>query len=210
MARYIGALCRLCRREGGKLFLKGDKCYSVKCPILRRTYAPGQHGLGRKKKLSEYGIQLREKQKARRIYGLTENQFRLTFGKAERMKGITGENLLITLERRLDNVIYRMGMADNRNQARQMVRHGFFLVKNTRVNIPSYLVKINDDITVAEDRKESSLIKAIADALPRRGTLAQWMEIDTNNLNARISRFPNRDEIIIPLQEQLIVELYSR
>ena len=163
MAKYTGAVCRLCRREGAKLYLKGDRCYGDKCGFSRRAYAPGMHGQNNRKKQSEYGIQLREKQKARRIYGILERQFRNYFEKAEKQKGITGERLLVLLERRLDNVVYRLGLADSRNQARQMVRHGHFTVNGRRVNIPSFLVKANDVVAVHESCKDSPIFKAVAE-----------------------------------------------
>lgn len=211
MARYTDSSCRLCRREGSKLFLKGDRCYTDKCAFTRRAYAPGQHGQGKRRtKTSEYGIQLREKQKVRRVYGILETQFRRTFEKADRMKGITGENLLMLLERRLDNVAFRMGMADSRNQARQMVRHGFFRVNGKRVNIPSFIVKIEDVVSICDNKKDSALTKAMAESMAKRTNLVQWLEIDAPNMSAKVARFPSREEINIPIQEQLIVELYSR
>lgn len=208
MARYTEAVCRQCRREGAKLYLKGDKCYSDKCAFARRSYAPGQHGQGRKK-VSEYGTQLREKQKARRVYGILEGQFRSYFEKAERMKGITGENLLVLLERRLDNVVYRLGMAQSRTQARQLVRHGHFQVNGRRVNIPSYLVRPGEVIQVKEDSKESPLLKEIIENLGTK-TVPAWLELSANDVSGKVMRYPTREEIDIPVQEHLIVELYSR
>lgn len=208
MARYTEAVCRQCRREGAKLYLKGDKCYSDKCAFTRRGYAPGQHGQGRKK-VSEYGTQLREKQKARRIYGLLEGQFRSYFEKAERMKGITGENLLVLLERRLDNVVYRLGMADSRNQARQMVLHGHFTVNGRRVNIPSYLVRAGEVIQIKETSKESPLLKGVIENLGTKSAPA-WLELSAADVSGKVMRYPTREEIEIPVQEHLIVELYSR
>jgi small subunit ribosomal protein S4 len=208
MANYIGPVCRQCRREGAKLFLKGDRCYSDKCAFGRRGYAPGQHGQGRKK-TSEYGIQLREKQKARRIYGILERQFRNYFAKAERQKGITGENLLIILERRLDNVVYRMGLASSRTQARQLVLHGHFEVNGKAVNIPSFLVKSGDVVTVCEKSKESPLIQGIAQELARK-TVPVWFEMSVKDMSGKMARYPSRDEIDVSIQEHLIVELYSR
>lgn len=208
MARYTGPVCRKCRREGAKLFLKGDKCYSDSCPFSRRAYAPGQHGQGRKK-VSEYGLQLREKQKARRIYGILEGQFRNYFVKAERQKGVTGENLLVMLERRLDNVVYRLGFAGSRNQARQLVRHGHLTVNGRRVNIPSYLIKAGDVIQVAESSKESPLFKEIAESLAHK-TVAAWLEISASDMSGKVVRYPTREEIDVPIAEHLIVELYSR
>ncbi|VBB04863.1 ribosomal protein s4 signature [Lucifera butyrica] len=208
MARYIGPVCRQCRREGVKLYLKGDRCYSDKCAFSKRGYAPGQHGQGRKK-VSEYGIQLREKQKARRIYGVLERQFRAYFDKAERQKGVTGENLLVLLERRLDNVVYRLGFANSRTQARQLVRHGHFTVNGRKVNIPSYLIKAGDVIQVPESSKESPLIKEIAEGLSQKTTPA-WLEMSAQDMNGKVVRYPTREEIDIPIQEHLIIELYSR
>ena len=208
MARYTEAVCRQCRREGAKLYLKGDKCYSDKCAFTRRGYAPGQHGQGRKK-VSEYGTQLREKQKARRIYGLLEGQFRSYFEKAERMKGITGENLLVLLERRLDNVVYRLGMADSRNQARQLVLHGHFTVNGRRVNIPSYLVRAGEVIQIKEASKESPLLKGVIENLGTKSVPA-WLELSATDVSGKVMRYPTREEIEIPVQEHLIVELYSR
>lgn len=210
MARYTGPVCRLCRREGLKLYLKGDKCYSDKCSITKRNYGPGQHGQGQtRKKVSEYGTQLREKQKARRVYGILEGQFRMYFDKAERQKGITGENLLVLLERRLDNVVFRMGMAASRNQGRQLVRHGHFTVNGRRVDIPSYLIKPGDVVQVHETSKESPLIKEHAQGLAQKAVVA-WIELSAPDMSAKITRYPNREEIDIPIQEHLIVELYSR
>jgi len=210
MAKYTGPVCRLCRREGAKLYLKGDKCYSDKCSFSRRGFAPGQHGQAQqRKKMSEYGIQLREKQKARRIYGILEGQFRRYFERAERMKGVTGENLLMLLERRLDNVIYRMGLASSRIQARQLVRHGHFTVNGRRVNIPSFLVKVGNVITVREGAAESPLIKEHMENLAQK-TVPAWMEVSAADAAAKITRFPSREEIDLPIQDHLIVELYSR
>ncbi|MCX7779965.1 MAG: 30S ribosomal protein S4 [Negativicutes bacterium] len=210
MARYTGPVCRQCRREGGKLYLKGDKCYTDKCPFSRRGYAPGQHGQGQaRKKLSEYGIQLREKQKARRIYGILEKQFRSYFEKADRQKGITGENLLVLLERRLDNVVFRLGFGASRTQARQLVRHGHFTVNGHRVDIPSYLVKPGDVIQVKEKSKESPIIKEMAEGLATK-TVPAWLEMSPQELSGKVLRYPTREEIDIPIQEHLIVELYSR
>ncbi len=210
MARYIEAVCRQCRREGAKLYLKGDRCYSDKCAFSRRGYAPGQHGQQQaRKKVSEYGIQLREKQKARRIYGILERQFRNYFAKAERQKGITGENLLIMLERRLDNVVYRLGFADSRTQARQLVRHGHFLVNGRQVDVPSFLVKADSVITVKEASKESPTFKEIAEALSHK-TVPAWLELNANAFTGKVVRYPTREEIDVPVQEHFIVELYSR
>ena len=208
MARYTGPVCRLCRREGAKLYLKGDRCYSDSCSFTKRSYAPGQHGQARKK-VSEYGLQLREKQRARRVYGVLEGQFRTYFDKADRQKGITGENLLVLLERRLDNVVYRLGFAASRTQARQLVRHRHFTVKGKRVDIPSYQIKPGDVIQVKETSKQSPLIKEIAEAVTTKTTPA-WLEVQAEEMIGKIVRYPNRDEIDTPIQEHLIVELYSR
>lgn len=208
MARYTGPLCRLCRREGDKLFFKGDRCYSEKCSVERRKYPPGQHGQSRGK-LSDYGIQLREKQKVRKIYGLVENQFRQYFKKASSMKGITGEVLLQLLERRLDNVIFRMGFADNRREARQLLRHGHFLVNGKKTDIPSFLLKPGDSVEVAESSKTLQSISDSLSVAEHRG-LPGWVEVDMQNFKGRFVRVPLRDEIQLPVQEQLIVEFYSK
>jgi len=208
MARYTEAVCRLCRREGEKLYLKGDRCYTGKCSITRRAFAPGQHGQARKK-ISEYGSQLREKQKLRRIYGILERQFANYFSLAERKKGITGENLLQILEIRLDNVIYRLGFAASRKEARQLVLHGHFQVNGKKVNIPSFLVKIGDTITVKETSLSSTKIKENLEDLNGRHT-PEWIEFTANTNTARIKALPTREQIDIPVQEHLIVELYSR
>lgn len=208
MARYKESVCRLCRRENVKMFLKGDRCYSDKCAFERRSYAPGQHGQGRTKR-SEYGIQLREKQKVKWMYGLLESQFRGTFKKADRMKGITGTNLLVLLERRLDNVVYRLGFANSRNQARQLVRHNHFLVNNRPVNIPSFLVRIGDTVSIREkSQKIASLLESM-EAVARRG-IPQWLELDKGRFAGEIKSFPVREDLTMPIQEQLIVELYSK
>lgn len=210
MARYRGPVCRLCRREGMKLFLKGERCHTEKCAIERRNFFPGQHGKDRKPKMVGYGIQLREKQKVRRIYGVLEAQFRNTFKKATKMKGITGENLLASLERRLDNVIYRMGLATSRAQARQIVRHGHINVNGHKCNIPSALVKPGDEIAVRDTSKENAAIVAAREATAHAPSPG-WMEVDKDNLKGRISSMPRRDENThIPINEQLIVELYSK
>ena len=208
MARYTGASCRLCRREGEKLFLKGERCYTNKCAVARRGYAPGQHGQSRKK-LSEYGIQLREKQKARRYYGVLEGQFRKYFEMAVRRKGVTGENLLQILELRLDNVVYRLGLATSRPEARQLVRHGHFTVNGSRVNIPSYITKLGDTIAVAEKSKSSPKIKSVLDITAGK-VIPKWLEVDTENLTGKIVALPSREDIDLPLKENLIVELYSK
>ncbi len=208
MARYIGSVCRLCRRENLKLFLKGDRCYSDKCAYNRRNYSPGQHGQ-RRSKLSDYGIQLREKQKVKRMYGLLEKQFHSYFKKAERQRGITGTSLLVLLERRLDNVVYRLGFANSRIQARLLVRHGHFTVNGRKVNIPSYLVKVGDVIEVKEKKRTISLFAEAMDAVERRG-LTNWLELDKDNFRGKVKAFPTREELTMPIQEQLIVELYSK
>jgi len=208
MARYTGAVCRLCRREGQKLFLKGDRCYSDKCAVVKRAYAPGQHGQSRRK-ASEYGIQLREKQKARRIYGILEKQFRNYFEKAERQKGVTGENLLRLLELRLDNVVYRLGFANSRVEARQLVRHGHFTVNGRRVNIPSYLVRVGDQIAVKESSKKAPKFEEISE-LAAHKTVPAWLEMDKEALVGKVIALPEREDIDVPIQEHLIVELYSR
>ena len=208
MARYVGSQCRLCRAENLKLFLKGDRCYSDKCAIDRRSYPPGQHGKSRRE-FSEYGNQLREKQKVKRIYGVLEAQFRTYFEKAERKKGITGENLLIFLERRLDSVIYRLGFANSRNEARQLVRHSHFLVNGRKVNIPSYLVKPGDVIQVVDRSKNLSKISEALESVARRG-IPQWLELDKANLRGSVKGLPSREDLTMSIQEQLIVELYSK
>lgn len=208
MARYTGPVCRLCRRENMKLYLKGDRCYSDKCAYERRNYAPGQHGKTRAK-LSDYGLRLREKQKLRRIYELTETQFKKYFKEAERQKGITGTNFLILLERRLDNVVYRLGFAQSRAQARQLVRHGHFLVNGKSVDIPSYLVKPGDTVTVREKSRNLAVINEALEALPRRG-VPPWLELRKEQYEGVFKTFPTREEMDIPVQEQLIVEFYSK
>jgi len=208
MARYTGPACRLCRREGVKLYLKGERCYGPKCAIDRRGYAPGQHGQMRRK-LSEYGIQLREKQKAKRIYGVLEQQFKIYFEEASRQKGVTGENLLRLLECRLDNVVYRLGFAKSRAQARQLVRHGHFEVNGKKVDIPSYQVKPGDVISVAEDAKNHLRIKASAESQQQRG-FAPWLDVDVSKLQGVFKQRPERSDLPAEIQEQLVVELYSK
>ncbi|HME70703.1 MAG TPA: 30S ribosomal protein S4 [Myxococcota bacterium] len=208
MARYIGPVCRLCRREGTKLFLKGDRCFSEKCAIERRNYPPGQHGQTRPR-FSDYGMQLREKQKVKRIYGLLEKQFENTMSAANRMKGRTGENLLSLLERRLDNVVFRLGFATSRAEARQLVRHGHFLVNGRRATIPSMLVRAGTKITLAEGSRQITRIAGALEALERR-SVPSWLEIDKDSFEGTVKALPVRDEITLPIQEQLIVELYSR
>ena len=209
MARYTEATCRLCRRENLKLFLKGDRCYTDKCAFERRSYAPGQHGQRRGGKISDYGVQLREKQKVKRIYGVLEKQFRKYYEKAERQKGITGTNLLILLERRLDNVVYRMGFASSRSQGRQLVRHSHFTVNGRKINIPSYQVKIGDVIEVKDQsRKIPTVLEAIETVVRRE--MPSWLEVDGTNFRGTVKEFPNREELTMPINEQLIVELYSK
>lgn len=208
MARYRGPLCRLCRREGMKLFLKGTRCYTEKCAFERRKYPPGQHGHNRGK-LSDYGLQLREKQKVKRIYGVMERQFKNYFEKATKMKGITGENLLKLLERRLDNVVYRMGFAVNRRQARQLVRHGYFMVNGRKVDIPSYLVKPGDVIEIIPKGKELEIVKESLALAEQRG-FPGWLEVNVEEMKGKFVRIPDRQEIQLPVQEQLIVEFYSK
>jgi len=208
LARYTQSVCRLCRRENLKLFLKGERCYTEKCAVDRRNYAPGQHGQSRKK-VSDYGAQLREKQKVRRIYGLLENQFRNTFKKADQQKGITGENLLAFLERRLDNIVYRLGFANSRNEARQLVLHHHFLVNQSRVNVPSYLVKPGDVIELREKSKKVVRIMEALEGVARRG-VPPWLELDKDQMKGQMKALPNREDITIPIQEKLIVELYSK
>lgn len=209
MARYTGALCRQCRREKLKLFLKGDRCYSDKCAFERRSFAPGQHGQARIRKMSDYAVQLREKQKVRRMYGMIEGQFHRYFEIADRAKGVTGENLLNLLERRLDNVIYRLGFASSRNQARQLVRHNHFAVNGKRVNIPSFIVSVNDEITLKEASQKVETITDSLSAVARRG-VPSWLALDQDNFKGSVTTLPNREEISLPIQENLIVELYSK
>ena len=208
MARYTGAVCRLCRREGQKLFLKGDRCYTEKCSLERRGYAPGQHGNARNKKLSGYGIQLREKQKAKRYYGVLESQFRDYFEMANKQAGMTGENLLSILETRLDNVVYRLGYAMSRAEARQLVRHGHFTVNGQKVNIPSYLVKVGSVIELKDKSRSLDKFKSSLEANASR-VVPKWLEIDNNNV-AKVIAAPAREDIDLPIEEHLIVELYSR
>lgn len=208
MARYTGASCRLCRRENLKMYLKGDRCYSDKCAIERRPYPPGQHGQGRIK-FSEYGVQLREKQKVKRMYGLLEGQFRLTYKKASAKKGKAGENLLQALELRLDNVAFRMGFADTRAESRQLVRHAHFTVNGKKVNIPSYQVRVGDKIAVKEKSRKVATIGEALEAVDRRGIPA-WLEVDKKGFEGTVKALPAREDLTLPIQEQLIVELYSK
>jgi len=209
VARYTGAVCRQCRREKLKLFLKGDRCYSDKCSFERRSYAPGQHGQARMRKVSDYALQLREKQKVRRIYGMLEGQFHRYFVEAERMRGVTGENLLRLLESRFDNVVYRLGFAGSRNQARHLVRHNHFLLNGRKANIPSLQVKVGDVITVREKSKEVEVIKESLAAMARRG-VPSWLELNQETFAGTVKNAPDRQELTMPIQEQLIVELYSK
>ena len=208
MARHTESVCRLCRRENLKLFLKGERCYTEKCAYDRRNYPPGQHGQARKK-FSDYGTQLREKQKVKRMYGILENQFRNIFKEADRQKGITGETLLSLLERRLDNIIYRLGFANSRNEARQLVRHNHFLVNQFKVNIPSYLVKPGDVIELREKSKKVVRILEALEGVARRG-VPQWLELDKDQMKGSVKGLPAREDITIPIQEKLIVELFSK
>jgi len=208
VARYRGSVCKFCRRERLKLFLKGDRCYSEKCSVDRRPYPPGVHGQ-RRPKFSPYGEQLREKQKVKRIYGFLEKQFRLTFQRASRMKGVKGENLLLLLERRLDNMVYRMGFARTRREARQLVRHGHFRVNGKKITLPSYLLKVGDEVNVRDRSKKIALFKDALEGVERRG-VPGWIELDSKEMKAVVSGLPSREDITMPIQEQMIVEIYSR
>jgi small subunit ribosomal protein S4 len=208
LARYKESVCRLCRRESLKLFLKGDRCYGDKCAFERRGYAPGDHGQLRRKH-SDYGVQLREKQKLKRMYGLLERQFRSYFEKADKQKGITGTNLLLFLERRLDNMVFRIGFANSRNEARQLVRHNHFLVDGKPINIPSYLVKVGSEIRVREKSRKVERIVEAMEIVARRG-IPQWLELDKDNFRGLVKTLPSREELVMPVQEQLVVELYSK
>ena len=209
MARYIGPVCRLCRREGMKLFLKGERCYTEKCAIEKRNFVPGQHGKSRKSKLVGYGVQLREKQKVKRIYGVLEDQFRRYFEQAERTRGITGETLLQLLERRLDSVAYRLGFATSRAQARQLVRHGHFTVNGRKVDIPSYPVRAGDTVAVRTSSGQNPTILHAMEEVRGRG-VPEWLLLDADRKAGTISSLPTREQINLPVQEQLIVELYSK
>jgi len=209
LARYTGAVCRLCRREGMKLFLKGAKCFSDKCPIENRNFAPGQHGKDRKAKIVGYGLQLREKQKAKRIYFTNEGQFRNYYEKASRATGVTGELLLQQLERRLDNVVYRLGLATSRRQSRQLVRHGHIQVNGRKVDIPSYQVKAGDEIAVREPSRKLTSIAQAVDYTSHQA-VPNWLEFDRDGLKGRVTAVPKREDISLPVNEQLIVELYSK
>ncbi|MDA3915367.1 MAG: 30S ribosomal protein S4 [Deltaproteobacteria bacterium] len=208
MSRYTESVCRQCRRENMKLFLKGDRCFSDKCSFDRRGYPPGQHGQ-RRSKLSDYGIQLREKQKVKRLYGLSEKQFRISFKKADRKRGITGTNLLSFLETRLDNTVFRMGFVNSRNQGRHFVRHNHFIINGKKVNIPSYQVKKGDVVELREKSKKIQVILDSLDAIVRRG-IPQWIEINKENFKGEVVGVPVREDITLPIQEQLIIELYSK
>jgi small subunit ribosomal protein S4 len=209
MARYTGAVCRLCRREDMKLFLKGERCYTDKCGYERRSYPPGQHGQSRRRKRSDYGEQLREKQKVKRIYGIAERQFRGYYHKATRMKGVAGENLIQLLERRLDNVVYRMGFASDHAEARQLVRHGHFSINGKKVDIPSYLVRPRDIINVLESSQKIARINEALAAVDRRG-VPQWIDLDKDSFRGTIRQLPSREDVTLPIREQLIIELYSK
>ena len=209
MSRYKDSVCRHCRRENLKLYLKGDRCYSDKCAFDRRSYPPGEHGERRGRKISDYGIQLREKQKVKRMYGLSEKQFHLFFERAESQRGVTGTSLLIMLERRLDNVVYRLGFANSRTQGRQFVLHNHFLVNGKKVNIPSFLVKKGDSIEIKEKSKKIAAISDSIEAVVRRG-IPQWLELEKEKHKGVVTGFPVREDITMPIQEQLVVELYSK
>jgi small subunit ribosomal protein S4 len=209
LARFTGSVCRLCRRENLKLFLKGDRCYSDKCAFDRRSYPPGQHGQRRGRKSSDYGIQLREKQKIKRMYCLSEKQFHLFFERAERQRGITGTNLLTLLERRFDNVVYRLGFVNSRAQGRQFVKHNHFLINGKKVNIPSFLIKIGDVIEIREKSRKMQVIGDSLDAVVRRG-IPQWLDLDKDKIEGTVKAFPVREDLTMPMQEQLVVELYSK
>lgn len=208
MARYTGSVCRLCRRETMKLYLKGDRCYSDKCAVERRNYPPGQHGQ-RRGKFSDYGLQLREKQKIKRMYGLVEKQFKTYFKEADRQRGITGTNFLIILERRLDNTVYRLGFANSRAQARQLVRHNHFMVNGKKVNIPAFLLRSGDVVTVRESSRPLASINDALEAVPRRGVPA-WLELDKAKFEGTFKTIPTREEMNLPVEEQLVVEFYSK
>jgi small subunit ribosomal protein S4 len=209
MARYAGPVCRLCRREGMKLFLKGERCYAEKCAIERRNVPPGQHGKGRKAKLQGYGLQLREKQRVKRMYGVLERQFRRYFHEADRRRGITGEALLQLLESRLDNVVYRLGFATSRPQARQLVRHGHFLVNGRRADIPSYSLRVGDRVSVKAKSASNPVIAYAREEVKGRG-IPEWLELGVDAQEGRFAAVPTREQLNLPVQEQLIVELYSK
>ncbi|MCD6571103.1 MAG: 30S ribosomal protein S4 [Deltaproteobacteria bacterium] len=208
MSRYTGPVCKICRREGAKLFLKGQRCYTDKCAFERRNYAPGEHGQ-RRTRMSEYKIHLREKQKVRRIYGVSEKQFRIYYEMATRKKGVAGENLLVLLESRLDNIVYRMGFASSRQEARQLIGHGHFLVNGRKTDIPSFLVSSNDAIEVREKSKKALPILSALDDMERQG-IVEWLELDKENMKGRVKALPERKDIPMPVEETLIVEFYSK
>ena len=208
MARYTGAVCKLCRREGKKLYLKGERCYTGKCAVERRAYAPGQHGQSRKK-ATEYGLQLRAKQQAKRYYGIQEGQFYKYFLMAERKQGVTGENLLRICESRLDNVVYLLGWANSRAEARQLVTHGHYKVNGKKVNVPSYLLKAGDEIAIKDKSKESTKIQATLEANASR-PVPQWLDLNAEAQTAKVLALPTREQIMVPVEEHLIVELYSK
>jgi small subunit ribosomal protein S4 len=209
LSRYRGSVCRFCRRENVKLYLKGDRCYSDKCAFDRRSYPPGQHGQRRSGKISDYGIQLREKQKVKRSYCLSEKQFKLTFERADRQKGITGINLLLSLEQRLDNVVFRLGFANSRPQARQLVRHGHFMVNGKKVDIPSYQLKAGDIVIIREKSRKMQVFTDSLEGVVRR-SMPQWLDLEKENFKGTIRNIPVREDITMPIQENQIVELYSR
>ncbi|OGQ48076.1 MAG: 30S ribosomal protein S4 [Deltaproteobacteria bacterium RIFCSPLOWO2_02_FULL_47_10] len=209
MAKYTEAVCKLCRRDGLKLFLKGERCFTDKCAIERRAYAPGQHGQSRGKKPTEYAVQLREKQKVKRIYGVLERQFRCYFAMAERMRGITGENLLQLLERRMDNMVYRMGFARSREEARNMVRHGHFHVNGKKLTIPSYVLKQGDSVQIREKSRKAGWFTSALEGTDRHG-VPEWLQLNKDKCSATVAAYPARDQITMPINEQLIVELYSK
>lgn len=208
MARYTDAVCRMCRRQGTKLFLKGDKCFTPKCPVERRSYAPGEHGQ-RRRKVSEYGVQLKEKQKIKNIYGVLERQFRKGFEEAERRPGITGENLLQLLEMRLDNIVYRFGWADSRSQARQLVRHGHFKLRGRKTNIPSAQVKPGDVVSVREESREKEYFQTVITTMAKK-SVPKWLSMDPDGFSGRVLAVPSREELDTNVSEQLVVEFYSR
>lgn len=209
MARYAGPVCRLCRREGMKLFLKGERCYGEKCAIERRNVPPGQHGKGRRARMAGYGLQLREKQRVKRMYGLLESQFRRYFKEADRRRGVTGETLLQLLEGRLDNVVYRLGMATSRPQARQLVRHGHFRVNGRRADVPSFALKAGDQVSVKVSSTKNPAIQYAMEEVKGRG-IPEWLDFDSDKLSGQLTAVPTRDQLNLPIQEQLIVELYSK
>jgi small subunit ribosomal protein S4 len=209
VSRYRGAVCRFCRREGLKLYLKGERCYTEKCAVDRRNKPPGQHG-DKRVKHSDYGLQLREKQKVKRIYGMLEKPFSISFKRADRTKGVTGMNLLLIMERRFDNVVYRLGFALSRNQARQLVRHGHFTINGRNVNVPSYQLAVGDVVEVKENSRKAVPIAMALEVAARRGAMSKWLDLDAANFRGAVKEFPTREDITMPIEEQLIVELYSK